>query len=156
MQLSKTKNRHMAPSSLNILRVIKWSHLSGWIFSYFDHLTKTSSHVLAYKNLCWSIGAKIIYFTSSAHSLYLIILILNHCRTAQALIKCSLNFCTWPNAMLTTFVISVVHVESCSRCHLTLSCSSTKSLGEKNYGRSMPFISWLIFSYPILHSAHFF
>ena len=145
----------MVLSSLSLLRVIKWFHLSGWIFSYSDQLMKSSSHVLAYENLCWSIRAERISFTSTACAWYLTILTLNFCNIVRSLIGCSMNYCTCPCAMFATFSIFVVHVESCSACCLTMSCKSKKSLGEPIFGRPMSFISRLILTQLLSQSAHF-
>jgi len=130
--------------SLCLLRVIKWFHLSGWLFPYSDHLTKSSLHVLAYKNMSGSIGVERISFISIARARYLTTLTLNCYNIVRALIRCSMNCCTWPGTMFFTFCISTVHVESCFSCCLTMSCKSTKSSGEPNSRRPMSLIAWLI------------
>ena len=145
----------MALSSLSLLRFIKWFHLSGWLFSYSDHLTKSSSHVSAYRNLCWSIGDERISFISTACAQYLTTLTLNYCNTIRALIGCSMNYCTWLGAVFSTISISAVHDESCFSCSLTMSCKSTKSSGAPNSRRPMSLIARLILVQIFFHSTHF-
>jgi hypothetical protein len=145
----------MGLPSLSLLRVIKWSHLSGWLFSYSDHLMKSSSHVLAYGNLCWSIGAKMISFISIDRARYFTNLELNYCSTVRALIGCSMNYCTCPCTMFSTLFISIAHDESCSTCNLTMSCKLTKSSGVPNSRRPMSLIAQLILVQLFSHSTHF-
>jgi hypothetical protein len=135
----------MALSSISLQRVIKWSHLSGWLFSYSNHLKKISSHVLAYGNLCCSIGAELISLISTTHAQYLTIMALNYCNMDRSLIGCSMNYHTYPGTMSSTFTISSSHDESCSTCDLTMFQKSTKLLHVSNSGRSLSLIAWLIF-----------